>query len=479
MTITVRSEPDGKLAIKPTNPLFINRSSSPPTGTPGEPAPFAAMPESLKPIVAEIAAAHSVPVELSAAMHLMLASSCIGRTRGLVPRNGQVVYPNLFFMVIGKSGMGKSPLIKTIFHRLQELDFLKYQALQDMALKMDSDLDEPTSDFFSQTIVEDITIQALGDAFARSPKGLLWKVDEAAGLLAAFDQIGKPRVLSAYGSEPWRIDRVKHGRQYAIPAATLNILTNVTPRDFIKLFSLEDIYNGLWPRFSFLFFPGGRPAKYNDKGTDSNSLQKLAGITDALSNFDFDVDGKPVLIGLTPEAKALYVKWHNQMIDQAWPVHPIETYDTFLVKAQDRCLRIALALHCLEAVADGKSELVPISQSTMARAIHFNKWLFDQTRCVLDFACQAPKLGRLTDFQGVVADTLLKMPVSYTPVTISTAQMAKLVTKNAGARKSYNTAAVGKALKSFGFDDIRLDGDRSYIIVPEKLEALSSAIIAR
>ena len=83
MTITaVRSEPDGNLAIKPTNPLFINRSSSPPTGTPGEPAPFAVMPESLKPIVAEIAAVHSVPVELSAAMHLMLASSCIGRTRG-------------------------------------------------------------------------------------------------------------------------------------------------------------------------------------------------------------------------------------------------------------------------------------------------------------------------------------------------------------------------------------------------------------
>ena len=130
-------------------------------------------------------------------------------------------------------------------------------------------------------------------------------------------------------------------------------------------------------------------------------------------------------------------------------------------------------------MADGKSELAPISRSAVARAIHFNKWLFDQTRCVFDFACQAPKLGKLTDFQFVVADTLLKMPVSHTPVTISTAQMSKLVTKNAGAIKSCSTAAVGKALKSFGFDDIRLDGDRSYIIAPEKLEALSASIIAR
>ena len=81
MTKTPQGEPDGKLAIKPTNPLLINVATPPPTGPPSEPALFAMMPELLKPIVAEIAAAHSVPVELSAAMHLMLASSCIGRTR--------------------------------------------------------------------------------------------------------------------------------------------------------------------------------------------------------------------------------------------------------------------------------------------------------------------------------------------------------------------------------------------------------------
>lgn len=80
------------------------------------PPPFSidVFPERCQMAILEIQRAHATPVEIPGVALLAEASACIGRTRGICIKEGWVEHANLWLAIVGKSGLGKSPVVRAI-----------------------------------------------------------------------------------------------------------------------------------------------------------------------------------------------------------------------------------------------------------------------------------------------------------------------------------------------------------------------------
>ena len=211
--------------------------------------PIEVFPLELQWIVRDSAKAYVVPSEVPVCAILALASAAVGRSRGIIIKQGWNPHANLYLCLIGPSGAGKSPCTNSIFSSVFRADCLLHaewqkarddyqleQARYQETLKQyrKGDIDDPgpapEKPKRKQVFVDDATVEALTDALSDNPRGVLWLRDELAGLILDLDKYSgekgstKTRLMSAYDSGSWKVSRVNQGRTGYIQHACLSIL---------------------------------------------------------------------------------------------------------------------------------------------------------------------------------------------------------------------------------------------------------------
>ena len=409
--------------------------SAPPSFLPPPPpVPLDVFPHRIQEVIQDAARAFNVPASVPACAVLALTSACIGRARGVIIKEGWTPHANLYLCLVGKSGSGKSPCASAILNSVHRVDYQmhaewkkaceEYQLeqaryLETMRQYRKGELDDPgptpEKPKRKQIFVDDATVESLTDALADNPRGVLWLRDELAGLILDLDKYSgekgstKTRLMSAYDCGPWKTNRINQGRTAYVEHACLSIFGGIQPGALKDAFCDKDAATGFLPRFLFVRFELNAPPTWTDYKFGQSQKDELDRIARNLLAMDFRDDGRPQYVGVSGEAKALYIQWHDRLANEMW-MGAGDDESSVLSKLRDQCLRLALLLHLSGAAQDERNELAPVSAATMDNAIRLADWFREHQRHVWSLIGHAgQKATEATPLERHVAQAIIEL----------------------------------------------------------------------
>ncbi len=389
------------------------------TRPPVEPFDEALLPDAFRPWVMDAADRMQAPPDFTAVAIMVAASSVIGRKCVIQPKRWDDwrVVPNLWGAVIGRPGVMKSPALKAgllFLHQLaaqareqhhEEMrnhevtlelaeinkktakseaekaakrgDHQKARDLLADAKRAEEEAPPP----MRRPIVNDATVEALGEILIDNPTGTLAYRDELHGLLKSLDREGQEGArafyLQAYdGDDGYTFDRIIRGKNLHIPAVCLAMLGGIQPsriRSFIRDAATGSAGDdGLIQRFGMMVYPDmPRDWRNVDRWPDNAAKAKAAEVFERLEAMEPDPssDSASKCLTFDDEARERFVEWHtdHMRLLRSGTLHPaMESHLSKYLK-----LVPAIALIC--ALVDGRDEIVGLGD--LRRAIAWSEYL--------------------------------------------------------------------------------------------------------
>lgn len=287
----------------------------------------------------------------------------------------------LWFVTIGTSGSGKSPLASVSLRPLQKIQQEENEAFKFKKENYDYDLehwektkldersDKPTEPKKINHLVDDFTIERLVEIVSQQPdRGLLVEVDEFTSLIGSFDRYSggkggdRGKFLSLYDGKPISVSR-KSGDRYA-PKSSVSIVTTTQPSILTRLMKAnQGEVDGFWTRPLYMNVPKTlMPAPGEVPSIDVSD--RLYGIYKRLSEFKLQT------IEFSPEAKNIWTAWHYECEELKMGCSS-ESLESMRSKNKEHAARVALVAHCIEAAANGHEPSSEISGNTLMASIDF------------------------------------------------------------------------------------------------------------
>jgi putative DNA primase/helicase len=227
-------------------------------------------------------------------------------------------------------------------------------------------------------LVNDVTIEKLGELMAANPNGLTLYRDELTGLLRTLEKQGHESdrgfLLESWnGTGSYTFDRIGRGTVH-VPAACLAIFGGIQPGPLAKYLrgSLSgEEADGFVPRFQVLVYPDAFVSyTYVDKLPDAGArdraykaFEAIASLEPAGLGCEVDQDSGIPFLGFDDEAQALFVEWFTalEVRLRSGSLSPIMT--AHLSKYRSLFPSLALVFHLVDSAGpDGKIvRLVPVS----------------------------------------------------------------------------------------------------------------------
>ena len=317
-------------------------------------APFDAelLPEALRGWVADIADRMQCPPDFTAVGAVTALSSLIGARAVVTPKakdDWQVV-PNLWGLIVGRPGVMKSPALGQVLkplYRLETNEREQWQAtheaweldckVAELAAKANEKqagnlaakdpakarallqpADTPAEPQARRYVVNDATVEKLGELLEVNPWGTLSYRDEIHGLLCSMDRQGQEGArafyLQAYdGNQGYVVDRIMRGTHY-IPRVCLAMLGGIQPgkvqsyvRDAVAGGASDD---GLLQRFGLAVWPDvSREYVHVDRWPDTPAKQAAWAVFERLNLLQPASETDPQVWRFSPEAQALFEEW--------------------------------------------------------------------------------------------------------------------------------------------------------------------------
>lgn len=310
------------------------------------------LPVALRGWVTDIAHRMQCPADFPAVSALVALSSLIGARAVVQPkaRDDWQVVPNLWGALIGRAGVKKSPALGEALkplNRLQADEFERWQLVHD-AWALDSKVTamqgeanekkakglaskdpaaaramlEPVDTLAEPTarryIVNDATVEKLGELLQQNPWGTLSYRDELYGLLTGLDKQGQEGsrafMLQAYdGNQGYTFDRIIRGTVH-VPRVCLAMIGGIQPgriqeyvRGAVAGGSGDD---GLLQRFGLAVWPDtAGEFVHVDQWPDTPAKQTAWAVFDRLAQLQPASETDPQVWRFNAAAQALFVEW--------------------------------------------------------------------------------------------------------------------------------------------------------------------------
>src|SRR5262249_19761357 len=224
--------------------------------------PFDVLPKVVHDFVDQRSTAQGVD---PSAMAMAVLATCSGaihhRFKVKVQRNNDWwEHMRLWVLLVGRVTSKKSLIVNTAVKPLE-----RYQAviLRDYTARLrayeeakaggDKDAQEPAPPV--RYVINDATIEKIGDILSRSPRGILAKFDEVAGWIGAMERYHGPNKgasadrafwLQAWNGGPYTVDRIKRGETFIANLST-SIIGGIQPTRLVEIHGLTS--DGLLQRF--------------------------------------------------------------------------------------------------------------------------------------------------------------------------------------------------------------------------------------
>ena len=310
------------------------------------------LPVALRGWVMDIAHRMQCPADFPAVAALVALSSLIGARAAIQPkaRDDWQVVPNLWGAIVGRPGVKKSPALNEALkplHRLQATEFEQWQLAHE-AWQLDCKVEElaaadrekkakglankdkaaaralltpagvPAEPTARRYIVNDATVEKLGELLQQNQWGTLCYRDELYGLLTSLDKQGQEGSRAFYltgydGNQGHTFDRIIRGTVH-VPRVCLAMIGGIQPgriHEYVRgAVSGGGADDGLLQRFGLTVWPDvAGEFVHVDQWPDSPAKQTAWAVFERLAKLESASDTEPVVWRFSSEAQAVFVEW--------------------------------------------------------------------------------------------------------------------------------------------------------------------------
>lgn len=374
------------------------------------------LPEVLRTYVVDIADRMQCPIDFPAAALLSVLSAAVGRRCGIFPKrlDSWTVIPNLWGAIVGPPGVIKSPAMVEVLRPLNVLQARaveQYQralaefkaaglvageaekvakdairkALKSRDTAGASELaeraiqQEQAVPVCRRYLVNDTTVEKLGDLLSKNPHGLLLFRDELNGFFRTFERQGHEADRAFYlecwnGDGSFTYDRIGRGTVH-IEGACLSVLGSIQPGPLAELVRAmrgggDD---GLLQRFQIMVWPDVSATWRNvDRTPDLRARDQITALIEALATREAG-DEIPVL-HFADDAQELFDGWRADLERRLRSGEDHPAVEAHLAKYRSLIPSIALLLHLVESDEDR------VSLVATERAIGWGEYLESHAR---------------------------------------------------------------------------------------------------
>lgn len=380
----------------------------------------AMIPSPLRGWLGDIAERIQCPLEFPAVGAIVALASLAGRRAGVRPKryDDWLVILNLWGAVIGRPGIMKSPALNEIMRLLQRLELLAREQYQEAckdfefdkligkarkedlerrirdAVKKGNDretimgsfslLPEEEEPKLVRYVVNDATVEKLGELLNQNPNGLLLFRDELTGWLKTLDRDGHENDRAFYleswnGSGAYTYDRIGRGTLY-ISAACLSILGGIQPgpladylRAAVRGGSGDD---GLVQRLQLIVYPDDSQHWRNvDRWPDTKAKNRAFTLFEKLSSLAplrigaqiADDEGIP-FSRFAPEGQVFFDGWRSNLEQKIRALDEHPAIESHLAKYRSLMPSLALLFHLLEVLDGTVSGPISLDAAHLAAA---------------------------------------------------------------------------------------------------------------
>ena len=354
------------------------RPAEPPL--PHKPFPVDVLPRELRRFVTE--AANSIPCDPSyvALAALCVCASAIGAAQSIRLKEGWIERSILWGTIIGESGTAKSPVLDRVTRPLHNI---QHELFEERGPATGDNVHSKTR----RCIVSDVTLEALAPILETNPKGVLLCADELSSWLD-FDRYrgGKNSAsggpwLSLWSGTPCYVDR-KSGDQKSIYLSRphVSILGGTQVGTLKRILGEEHVEDGLLARL-LLVYPPRMSQRWTEatitRSTESE-FEILVGMLWQLAPDEGESARKPRLVGLSPDAKGLFVQFVNEHAERQDEVEG--GLSAAYSKLKGYCARFALLFETVQEVCGRKAGF--ITGESMKSAVDLTKWFSHEIKRV-------------------------------------------------------------------------------------------------
>ncbi|CAN5183045.1 hypothetical protein BH11PLA2_BH11PLA2_07710 [soil metagenome] len=378
-----------------------------------KPFPIEALPEPVRGFVAAGAKAIGCDPSYLALPLLTSLAAAIGNTRRLELKRGWSAPPIIWCAIVGESGTMKTPAFLLVLRPIRERQrkamerndeaMTSYKAnlagsekahaawmrCKNLAEAPPAKPEPPACERF---IVSDTTVEALAPILLTNPRGLLLARDELAGWIGSFDRYASKSKagadsaswLSMHNAESITVDR-KTGipRTIFVPQAAMCVCGGIQPGILNRALGDEHRESGLAARL-LLTCPPRKVKQWTEADIDPDAEAALVRLMDRLfvlqPTLSDDGEAQPVLVRLTPDAKAAWIRYYN--------AHSHEQADltgdlsAAWSKLEEYAARLALVVHYARWAAGEVADELWLDVASMNAGIALATWFKGEARRV-------------------------------------------------------------------------------------------------
>lgn len=383
-----------------------------------QPFPTDALPEPIRGFV--VAGAKAIGCDSSyLALPLLTAlAAAIGNTRRIQLKRGWTAPAIIWTAIVGESGTSKTPAFKLVMkpiHERQRKALEEYNTAKadydNNLLRYDVELrtwkdqqkkgnagdppEKPEEPQAWRCIVSDTTVEALAPLLLANPRGVLLARDELAGWIGSFDRYAGGRGgadaahwLSMHNGESITVDRkTGNPRTIYVPQASVSVTGGIQPGILHRALGIEHRESGLAARL-LLTCPPRKPKRWTEADVDPNAEAELARLVDRLYDLqprvddDDEGDPRPVILGLTPGAKAAWKEYYNHHAEEQTALSG--DLAAAWSKLEEYAARLALVIHLVQRAADDADLESPdaVDADSMKAGIELAQWFKAEARRV-------------------------------------------------------------------------------------------------
>ena len=378
---------------------------------PFQPFPIDALPYPLSSFAKTGAAAIGCDPSMIVLPLLVGLASAIGNTRRVRLKWDWSEPAIIWAAIVAGSGERKSPGFDAALRALREMqteavkehqsamaaykaEMVEYKRkLNGYKTGAESELPaEPARPIRRRYLCVDATVEAIAALLEDSPRGLALVRDELAGWLGGMDayKSGNKGADAAQWLEMYRggalvIDRKNPERpSIFVPRAAVSVGGTIQPKVLALCLGSKHFDNGLAARL-LLAMPPARKRVWTSDSIEPHVRDSIADVYKALSALDFDADGEPVEIPLSPDAQAEFVQFVNEHGAEQYNL-PTDHLKAAWAKLEGYAARLALVIH-LVRVTRNAAAADAVDVESLRSGIELVRWFANETkRCYADLA---------------------------------------------------------------------------------------------
>jgi len=316
-------------------------------------------------------------------------------------KTGWVEHSTVWFSVVGKAGIGKTPSIANIIDPLQKVNSReqkkyikhneKYQEYMALDKKDRINTEEIKKPRKTQFIANDITLEALVDLHEENKNAIGLFKDELAGW---FKDMNKYRAgsdlefwLSTWSGKSVFLNR-KTAKSSFVESPLISVLGGIQPGVLDSFYTEENKDNGFIDRM-LLCFPDLLVEEYNENELNPGILTWYSdyviafydGIKSKVLKFNNDDEIEPIIAKFSTDAKKEWKRIFNDITGQQNSDEENEYMKSMLPKQKSYIPRFALLINTLNWYdSNGYSDLDIISKESILAAEKLSKYFIAMSK---------------------------------------------------------------------------------------------------